>query len=86
MNKEMEKLKQALFERYKVEVGSVFNREVELLMVKWMLNQVRLNVSSIASHLLFTYFFIHRLYRIDKKGSCLTTFMQEVERIIKWTE
>lgn len=68
-----------------MEVGSVFNREVELLIVKWMINQYRTSVEEIASHLFFTYFFIHNGYRIDRKGSCLTTFMQEAERIAHWS-
>lgn len=71
-------MRKRLREEYGVEVGSVFTREIELLIVKWMISQHKTSVEEVASHLFFTYFFIHNTYKMDRKGSCLTPFMQEV--------
>jgi hypothetical protein len=65
-----------LSENYSIEVSSVFTRETELLVIKWLLKANPHKIDDISAHLLYTYHFVHPMHLMDKKGSCLVTFMQ----------
>lgn len=84
MNLELEQLRQTLDDSFAIQIANVFTRETDYLIVKWLLSCHRSHIDNLSSHLMFTYFFMHEDYRKDRKGSCLATFMQEIERIIQW--
>ena len=80
----MEELRATLKEKYGVSLGTVFTRETDLRAIKWLLRKSNERIEEICSHLLFTYYFVHRMHLVDRKGSSLITFIQEVERIVQW--
>jgi hypothetical protein len=86
MSRETDRLRERLGKEHNIVLAPVFNRETELLIVRWVVGQLRSEIDRLAPHLLLTYFFLHPLYKVDRKGSCLTTFVQEIERITHWQQ